>query len=330
VALGAAAQPAPREVRLAFLGDTGSGDAPQKAVAAQLVAWRPAEVFLLGDNIYDRGSRKYFASRYDDIYGALMRAGTTFHSVLGNHDVLWCDVPELDPLPDDGRAYVSSGLPCDVRAQLAHASFGYPEGRRYYSVTSDSSAQPLLEVFVLDSNTLATSQTKIGSLREDRAQLRWLDGALAASRARWKVVAMHHPTQTPKTPVKYWWIIPTGGGRAREWRLDLQLGPILRRHGVDVVFAAHNHFYARMIPQDGIRYFVSGGGGREIYPFENSSGYVAAGGAFHHFIYVHVTDAAFEYYAVDDAGRSRDAGRFTKGSTVDTVLPPRSEPPGSP
>ena len=31
---------------------------------------------------------------------------------------------------------------------------------------------------------------------------------------------------------------------------------------MDVVFAAHNHFYARMIPQDGIRYFVSGNYGR--------------------------------------------------------------------
>src|SRR5439155_24241446 len=41
VAALAAAQPAPREVRMAFLGDTGSGDAPQKAVAAQLSAWRP-------------------------------------------------------------------------------------------------------------------------------------------------------------------------------------------------------------------------------------------------------------------------------------------------
>ena len=52
----ARAQPAP-EARLAFVGDTGSGDAPQRAVAAQLLAWRPAQVFLLGDNIYDRGSR---------------------------------------------------------------------------------------------------------------------------------------------------------------------------------------------------------------------------------------------------------------------------------
>ena len=299
-------------------------------MAAQLLAWHPAQVFLLGDNIYDRGSRKYIASRYDDVYAPLMRTGTTFHAVLGNHDVLWCEVPEVDPVPDDGRAYMSAVLPCDVRYQLDHPSFGYPDGRRYYSVKSDGSAHPLVEVFVLDSNTLATSQTKLGALREDRAQLRWLDEALLASSARWKVVAMHHPPQTPKTPVKYWWFIPAGGGRAREWRLDLQLGPILRRRGVDVVFAAHNHFYARMVPQDGIRYFVSGGGGREIYPFEEAPGYVAAGGAFHHFVYVRVTDDVFEYYAVDDAGRSRDAGRFTKGSTVDTLIPARSAPPGSP
>jgi tartrate-resistant acid phosphatase type 5 len=330
VALAEAAQPAPREARIAFLGDTGSGDAPQKAVAAQLMAWHPTQVFLLGDNIYDRGSRKYIASRYDDIYAPLMRTGTTFHAALGNHDVLWCEVPEVDPIPDDGRAYTPGLLPCDVRYQLDHASFGYPNGRRYYSVKSDASAHPLVEVFVLDSNTLATSQTKLGPLREDRAQLRWLDEALLDSNARWKVVVLHHPPQTPKTPVKYWWFIPKGGGRAREWRLDLQLGPILRRRGVDVVFGAHNHFYARMIPQDGIRYFVSGGGGRETYPFEEAPGYVAAGGAFHHFVYVRVTDAAFEYYAVDDAGRSRDAGRFTKGSTVDTVIPARSAPPGSP
>jgi 3',5'-cyclic AMP phosphodiesterase CpdA len=294
------------------------------------MAWRPDQVFLLGDNLYDRGSRKYIQSRYDDIYAPLMRAGTSFHSALGNHDVLWCEVPEVDPIPDDGRAYTSGLLPCDVRHQLDHASFGYPDGRRYYSVTSDTSGRPLVEVFVLDSNTLMTSQTKLGALREDRAQLRWLDEALLASTARWKVVALHHPPQTPKTPVKYWWFIPKGGGRAREWRLDQQLGPILRRRGVDVVFAAHNHFYARMVPQDGIRYFVSGGGGREIYPFEEAPGYVAAGGAFHHFVYVRATNATFEYYAVDDAGQSRDAGRFSKGSTVDTAIAPRAHPPGAP
>lgn len=309
------------------MGDTGTGGSDQKAVAAQILAWRPSQVFLLGDNLYDRGSRKYIAKRYDDIYAELMRAGVPFHAALGNHDVLWCDVPQRDPIPADAGAYVSRGLPCDVRYQLNHPSFGYVGGRRYYSVKSDDTARPLVEVFVLDSNTLHTSQTKLGLLREDRAQLKWLDEALQASGAHWKVVTLHHPPHTPTTPVKYWWIIPTGGGRAREWQLDRQIGPILRRRGVDAVFAGHNHFYARMVPQDGIRYFVSGGGGRDTYPFEEAPGYVVAGGDYHHFVYVRLTENSFEYYAVDEKGRSRDAGIFTKGSMVDTAISPRSEPP---
>ena len=51
------------------------------------------------------------------------------------------------------------------------------------------------------------------------------------------------------------------------------------------------------------------------------------GGDFYHFVYVRATEEAFEYYAVDDTGRSRDAGRFTKGSRVDTALEGRSQPP---
>ena len=331
LALGVTEAQAPAgEARLAFVGDTGTGGSEQRAVAAQILAWRPSQVFLLGDNLYDRGSRKYIGPRYDDVYTPLMKAGMSFHAALGNHDVLWCEVPEVDPVPADARAYNSGLLPCEVKYQLEHPSFGYPDGRRYYSVKSDNTSRPMVEVFILDSNTLRTSQTKLGPLREDRAQLKWLDDSLLASNARWKVVVMHHPPHTPKTPVKYWWVVPTGGGRAREWQLDLQLGPILRRRGVDVVFAGHNHFYARMVPQNGIRYFVSGGGGREIYPFEAAPGYVASGGPFYHFVYVRATDGAFEYYAVDDAGRSRDAGRFTKGSTVDTAIEARSQPPASP
>jgi hypothetical protein len=106
---------------------------------------------------------------------------------------------------------------------------------------------------------------------------------------------------------------PRGGGRAREWQLDQQIGPILRRRGVDAVFAGHNHFYARLVPQDGIRYFVSGGGGRETYPFADAPGYVASGGDFHHFIYVRITETSFEYYAVDASGRSATPGSSPRG-----------------
>ena len=123
-------------------------------------------------------------------------------------------------------------------------------------------------------------------------------------------------------------IVPPVWGRASGGALDRSSAQL--RGAADVLFAGHNHFYARMVPQNGIRYFVSGGGGREIYPFEDSPGYVAAGGAYYHFVYVRATEGSFEYYAVDDAGRSRDAGRFTKGSTVDTAIEARSQPPASP
>ena len=138
---------------------------------------------------------------------------------------------------------------------------------------------------------------------------------------------MHHPPHSPTAPVKYFLFVPIGSGRAREFQLDQQLAPILRRHGVDAVFAGHNHFYARMVPQDGIRYFVSGGGGREIYSFESARGYVAAGGAFYHFLYVRAPEDRFEYYAVDGAGVVRDAGWWGKGDARDHELALEAPPP---
>jgi hypothetical protein len=312
---------------MAFVGDSGTGDDEQRAVAAQMAKVKPSFVFLLGDNIYDRGSRASIKQRFDDPYRELLGAGAQFHATLGNHDVLWCEARQFDPLPADGGAYARLALPCDVQYQLSHPGFGYVGGRRYYSVVSDSSPQPLIEVFVLDSNTLQTSQSKLHGLRQDRAQLEWLEKSLAASRARWKVVTLHHPPHSPTTPLKYFWIVPLGGGRTREFRLELQLAPILRAGGVDAVFTGHNHFYARMVPQNGIRYFVSGGGGRKVYGFEAKPDYVAAGGGFFHFVYVRVTEGAFEWYTIDDKGVSRDAGWFGKGSVADKAFPSGTLPP---
>jgi len=40
------------------------------------------------------------------------------------------------------------------------------------------------------------------------------------------------------------------------------LEPILIKHGVDVVFNGHEHFYERIKPQHGIHYFIAGSGGK--------------------------------------------------------------------
>ena len=38
--------------------------------------------------------------------------------------------------------------------------------------------------------------------------------------------------------------------------------PIFLKHGVNVVFTGHEHFYERIKPQKGIYYFISGSGGK--------------------------------------------------------------------
>jgi len=323
--LPAAAPPVPgqtgsaQEIHVAFVGDTGVGDGRQRAVRDQMVKDGPSRVFLLGDNIYSDGSRRYFGPRFDEIYAPLLTKGIPFHSALGNHDVEGCDATPLNPLPADGKAYVADGLRCDARYQLAHGPFGYVRNLRYYSVALPP-VNPLMEVFVLDTNTLKTSQSKL-LLREDTAQIQWLDQALGASRARWKVVVMHHPPHSPTTGAKNFFFVPVGGGRTREFQLDQQLSPILRKHRVDVVFTGHNHFYARMLPQEGIRYFVSGGGGRKTYGFKEQPGYVAAGGDWYHFVSVRVTRTGFTYRTIDRAGVVRDAGWWAKGDAADRTLP---------
>jgi 3',5'-cyclic AMP phosphodiesterase CpdA len=178
------------------------------------------------------------------------------------------------------------------------------------------SARPLVDVFVLDTNTLSTSQTLLKRDR-DTAQLEWLEASLQESDAVWKIVTMHHPMHSPRA--SGWF-----SGHDRERRLAEELEPILTSHGVDVVFAGHNHFYARMVPQRGIRYFVAGGGGRGVYRYREAEGYVISEpdrGKFHHFVHVRVTPDRFEYCTVDSEGTLRDGGWFRKGEPTDQPLP---------
>jgi hypothetical protein len=319
-----AASGSEREVRLGFLGDAGTGGKHQKEVRDQLLAWTPSVVFLLGDNVYDEGAAKDFKSKFDDVYAPLFERGTVFHAALGNHDVKNCDAGEQDLLGPGAEAYRWRRRGCDVEHHLSHTPFGYVDGRRYYSVTLGGvPPEALLEVFVLDSNTLGRDQNKLGKKRRDGAQLAWLDGALGSSRARWKVVVLHHPIYTPRARGYFLGF----GGHSRDRSLEAQLGSLLRKHSVDVVFSGHNHFYARVLPQSGVRQFVAGGGGARTLSFKPAPGYVAAGGKFHHFVYVRATDEAFEYYAIDKTGRSRDAGWFGKRDSADTPFPAGTLPP---
>ncbi len=311
-----------RQAYMGFLGDGGTGGKEQKAVARRLEIAREGGkldyVFLLGDNLYENGEARHIRPKFLDVYGRLLDDGVVFHAALGNHDLKQCRIRDVEELPRDATAYTR----CEVDQQLAPRNrFGYPNGYRYYDVVLPGEAgaseeAPLAEVFVVDTNTLASSQSFLVT-GDDRHQLSWLDSELSRSRARWKIAVMHHPIHSPASAGWF-------SGHSREMRLGDQLEPILIRHGVDVVLAGHNHFYARMAPQKGIRYFVSGGGGKGTYRYQPDEGYVIRDperGKFHHFVHVRVSRESFEYCVVDDQGNLRDGGWFRKGDTSDRPLP---------
>ena len=312
---------APGEARMVFVGDTGSGDRRARrvrdAIRDTVAAAGASHLFLLGDNVYDNGEAERIAPRFLDVYRPVRDLGVAIHAALGNHDVGRCDGTARRPVPRDASAYVPTRR-CHAAAHLATPEFGYVDGARYYAVpVPDGGSPPLVEVFVLDSNTLGEDQTRLED-GHDAAQLAWLDRALRESTARWQVVAMHHPIHSPSR--RRFWIF---GRRGPDGRLRAQLEPLFVEHGVDVAFQGHQHLYARLRPQQGIRYVVTGAGSRapDAFDPDDRTWPRADRGRFNHFVYVRATADRFEYCAIDDERVVRDGGWFAAGDVADTAFP---------
>jgi hypothetical protein len=84
----------------------------------------------------------------------------------------------------------------------------------------------------------------------DKKQIDWLNDKLAADTAEWKIAFFHHPPYS------------SGAAHGSDTKLREVVEPIFLKHGVDVVFAGHEHFYERIKPQKGVYYFISGSGGK--------------------------------------------------------------------
>src|SRR6267142_73452 len=141
-------------VKFAVIGDTGTGDKNQLAVAKQLNTFRskfPYEfVIMMGDNLYGSNGPNDYEKKFAVPYKPLLDAGVKFYASLGNHD---------DP---SERFYKPFNM----------------NGERYYSFKPGSSS---VRFFALDSNYV------------DDKQLDWLDKELAASGSDWKICFFHHP-----------------------------------------------------------------------------------------------------------------------------------------
>lgn len=256
----------PDSIKFAVIGDSGRGWEPQHEVARQMVAYRDqfpfSSVLMAGDNIYEGpATPEDYRVKFEAPYAALLEKGVRFYAVLGNHD---------DP---EQRHYPPFNM----------------HGHRYYTFAPPGS---LIAGLVTDVQVFAVDSTNL-----DGQQRQWLADQLGDSKARWKIVLMHHPLYTSG---RY----PTEA-RLTRWRLE----SLLVDHGVDVVFSGHEHIYQRSRLQRGVQYFITGGAGSLRRGDGAQTGTIAR--SFDddfHFMLVEIADDALYFQAITRKGVTVDAG----------------------
>lgn len=215
-----------QSVRFAIIGDYGTDDAPQAAVADRVKLSNPDSIFTVGDNNYflgggiadwDRTQGKYYGDfiKYPAGSGSAYAGnGVTtnrFFPALGNHD--W----------DAGIAEYTD-------------YFELPGNERYFSVVKGP-----VEFFILDSDIREPDGRTTGS-----TQFNWAHNAIQSSSARWQVVLFHHPAYSYGP-----------GTETTEMRWPFAVW------GADAVVSGHIHNMQRMTA-GGLPYYVSGTGGRPL------------------------------------------------------------------
>lgn len=147
----------PPAVRIAVVGDTGTGGATELATAQQMVLEGQQDPYdalvLLGDLVYEDGDAALVDRAVSEPFAPIIDSGAELLPVLGNHDY-------------------GSGEQQQILTELGRDNPWY-----------DERVGPV-RVLVLDSNRV-----------EDPEQTQWLRETLAEPQppGTWTVAAMHHP-----------------------------------------------------------------------------------------------------------------------------------------
>ncbi len=180
---------------------------------------------------------------------------------------------------------------------------------RYYAFSYASA-----RIIVLDSNIYSFALTD---------QTAWLERELIAARQDVAIkhifVVMHHPPFS---------ISLHGGNKDLRERWT----PLFEKYQVSAVFSGHDHVYSRA-EHEGIRYFVSGGGGAPLYPRKPKSTAIdlEAVKKFErvlHYLRVNITSNRVEITAVRADGTTIETETWTEGPPTPAPIPPVAKAAG--
>lgn len=190
-----------------FLGDYGSDDPNEAAVANLIKSWNPDAIMTLGDNNYpdgnaadiDKNIGKYFhdyIKPYTGTYGPGADKNR-FWPAIGNHDLMTAD----------GAPYL--------------AYFQLPDNERYYDFV-------IGEVHFICMNT---NSSEPDGVSPTSVQGTWLKNKLQSSTSKWKIVYGHH---SPYSSDDLY-----GNHSFMQWPF--------REWGADILITAHSHTYERLV-----------------------------------------------------------------------------------
>jgi tartrate-resistant acid phosphatase type 5 len=242
IAIACGVMPLVAQGQTSFLviGDWGrDGGGAQTLVANQMAAAAArlhAEfVVSVGDNFYEEGVQKptdnQFKTSFVDIYKA-PSLEIPWYVAIGNHDYHGNVQAQIDYSALDPRWHMPA---------------------RYFTVARKVDDTTSLELFFLDTSPFVTEYRHETAYKahvagiDTKAQVRWLDSALAASAAQWKIVIGHHPVYSAS---------PKHGNTPE---LIASIKPLLEKYHAQVYLCGHDHNlqHNRVGHVD---YYVSGGG----------------------------------------------------------------------
>jgi len=225
---------AEKPLHVVALGDFGSGNANQAAVA-RAMAKRNAEDHFdlgisLGDNFYRCGvrttSERSWKLRWEDLYTPL---GIPFYTSLGNHDyghpLVICPAEKASP---------------DAEIAYSEHSKSWRMPARYYTFVAGPA-----RFFAIDTEGWSGDQYS------------WLKSKLHDTHQEpgvsWRIVYGHHPLYTSGVHLN----------ERRIGELRRELVPLFKQTGVDFYIAGHDHDMEHL-EAEGIEYLICGAGGAKL------------------------------------------------------------------
>jgi hypothetical protein len=134
-------------------------------------------------------------------------------------------------------------------------------------------------------------------------QYAWIEYDLAHTDRPWKFICLHAPG----------W---TAGDHSNNINVQNYIQPLCKRYGVSIVFAGHNHYYARAVV-DGIQHITTGGGGAPLYSPNPSYPYIVSSAKAHHFCAVEIDGDVLRFQAINTAGAVIDSFTITSAVGVE-------------